>query len=336
MYSEPLFLTFDSTAENGKSPTALDTGVRSDEELLDIYSETVSGTAETLAPSVLAIHVLKGKRPVGTGSGFVVTPDGYALTNAHVAQDAREISVVLHDGATLPATVVGVDRDTDLALLRLPGSGFQAARLGDSGKLRVGQLAIAIGNPLGFQATVTAGVVSALHRTLRSVNGALIEDVIQTDASLNPGNSGGPLVDSRGRVIGINTAMIGGANGICFAVPIKTALWAIPLLLRDGRVVRARLGLSAQTIPLSRRAVLGLGVNVPSAVQVVEVMKNGPAARAGMRNGDIIVRLQGSHVLSVDALRRMLPKDAIGKELRLEFFRNGMRKEEMLVPVADD
>ncbi len=221
----------------------------------------------------------------GAGSGVIVSSDGYALTNNHVIDGAHRVDAVLHDGQVIPADIVGADPDTDLALLRLTGGAMRAADLGDSDELKVGELAIAIGNPLGFQATVTAGIVSALRRTLRGASGKLIEDVVQTDAALNPGNSGGALVDGLGRVIGINTAMIGGAQGICFAVPINTAKRIIPELMREGRVARGWLGIAGQTQGLSKALVRRLALEHEAGVLVVQVVPEGPGAAAGLRAG---------------------------------------------------
>jgi S1-C subfamily serine protease len=259
----------------------------------------------------------------GAGSGVIVASDGYALTNHHVIKGADRIEAILHDGAVIPADLVGQDPDTDLALLRLSGSGHAAASLGCSDGLKVGELTIAIGNPLGLQATVTAGVVSALRRTLRAEGGRLIEDVIQTDAALNPGNSGGALVDGQGRVIGVNTAMIGGAQGICFAVPINTAKRVIPELMRTGRVARGWLGLAAQSQGLSTALQRRLNLTQASGVLVVSVSPEGPAEAAGLRAGDVVLRLDGEPTPSVDAVHRVLSGEAIGKRVPVELLRDG-------------
>ena len=271
------------------------------EELLDPYSARVSHAFETVGPAV--VHILaQGQRGGGTGSGVIFAPDGYLLTNSHVVSGATKLSGSLSDGRSFDATLIGDDPATDLAVLRLQGADFPHAQFGSSGKLRVGQLVVAIGNPLGFQATVTAGIVSALGRSLRSPAGRLIESVIQTDAPLNPGNSGGALVDGNGKVVGINTAMIGRAQGLCFAIGIDTAANVTMRLMRDGRVRRSRLGLSAQTIMLDPRAARRLKRVVNSAVQIMEVMPGSPAAKAGIAKGDVLLALAGEDVATGGAL----------------------------------
>ncbi len=250
-----------SPAVDTGSPDRTDAG--GDAELLDAYSRAVTGVVARVGPAVVHIRVKKKMprpgRPSpeveGSGSGLIITPDGYIVTNSHVVEDMSTVEVSLADSTTCAAEVIGQDKATDIALLRITGSGLPMAALGDSDKLKVGQLAIAVGNPLGFQSTVTAGVISALGRSLRSRTGRLIENVIQTDAALNPGNSGGPLVDSRGCVIGINTAIIQYAQGICFAIPVNTMRWVVTRLIREGKVVRGFLGISGQTVPLPVRVV---------------------------------------------------------------------------------
>jgi S1-C subfamily serine protease len=319
------------------SPAAIEDGA-----LLDAYSNAVIHVAEQLAPATVGVRVHKatgrGARGTagGTGSGFVVAPDGYVLTNSHVAHGAQAIEALLHDGREVEADLVGEDRDTDLAVIRLRAGGLPAATLGDSARLRVGQLLVAIGNPLGLQATVTAGVVSATRRTLRSLSNRPIEDVIQTDAALNPGNSGGPLVDSHGRVVDVNTAVIAGAQGLCFAVPIDTAKWVVPQLLRDGRVVRARVGLSAATAGLPRRFARALDLEVDTAVRVIEVASGGPADEAGLRPGDMIIRLDGRPAQTVDDLRRLLTANTLGRALPIEILRAGERLHRTIRPIADE
>ena len=298
---------------------------------LDAYSRLVVEAAETAAPAIIGIRRRREDRrpddPIdpapSAGSAVIVAPDGYALTNHHVISGARRLEAVFADGSSCMADSVGTDPDTDLALLRLAGNGLPAAAFGDSDALRVGQLVIAIGNPFGLQATVTAGVISALRRTLRGVGGRLIEDVIQTDAALNPGNSGGALVDGAGSVVGISTAIVGGAQGICFAVPIKTAKWVIPELLREGRVIRGYLGIAGQTKPLDRRVGRTLGLAVPAGVLVVTVTEKGPAAVAGLQPGDLILAMDGDVVPSVDAIHKRLDRHAIGRTLSLRILRAG-------------
>jgi S1-C subfamily serine protease len=280
---------------------------------LDPYSERVVAAVERIAPTVLHVTVLRPDgRPAGQGSGVVFTPDGFALTNSHVVAGAGRLSASLPDGRTVAATLVGDDPGTDLAVLRLAGGGFEHAPLGSSQKLRVGQLAIAIGNPFGFQTTVTAGIVSGLGRTLRASNGRLIQSVIQTDAPLNPGNSGGPLVSGAGEVIGINTAMIGRAQGICFAVGIDTAAFVATRLMRDGRIRRARLGVGVQTAPLLTRLVRHLGLEQTSGALVTNVQPGSPAARAGLTEGDVILRFGGETLAGADALHALLGEERAG------------------------
>src|SRR5436305_11783008 len=282
--------------------------------LLDAYSNAVISASEKISPSVVKIDVAQAGRSrsgepherQGGGSGFVFTPDGLILTNSHVVHGATRIQVSFSDGHRFPAHTIGDDPATDLAVIRIDAPQIVAAPLGDSQKLQVGQLAIAIGNPYGFQYTVTAGVVSALGRSLRSYSGRLIDDVIQTDASLNPGNSGGPLVSSDGRVIGVNTAMIPMAQGLCFAIGINTAKFVASRLLRDGRIRRSYIGVEAQSTPLHRRLVRFHDLPVESGVVVVSVEPDSPAQRAGLREGDVIIGLAGKHVGGLDDLHRIL------------------------------
>ena len=327
------FVSFDS---NSSMPAdAAPNAAPRDDELLDAYSQAVSGVAADLAPSAVAIRMRARNGRGGAGSGVVIAPDGYVITNSHVVHGAETLEATVAGRDAVSASLVGADPDTDLALIRLNGSGLSAATLGDSDKLRVGQLVVAIGNPLGLDATVTAGVVSALRRTLRSLTGSLIEDVIQTDAALNPGNSGGALVDSRGRVIGINTAVIAGAQGLCFAVPVNTAKWVVPMLLRNGRVVRGRIGLSGATTMLARRVVVHHQLPGDTAVRVVEVVPGGPAAAGGLRPGDRIVTLDGQPVRSVDDLRRALARDAVGRNLEVAYLRGVDLHRTSVRPVPD-
>jgi S1-C subfamily serine protease len=274
--------------------------------LLDAYSEAVIGAAERVSPSVVKIEVQHEKRRGGAGSGFVFTPDGFILTNSHVVQGASAIQVVLPDGERYRADKVGDDPDTDLAVVRITAPNLTPVTLGDSQTLRVGQLVIAIGNPYGFQATVTSGVISALGRSLRSQNGRLIDNVIQTDAALNPGNSGGPLVTSNGEVVGVNTAIILAAQGICFATAINTAKYVAPRLIRDGRIRRGFIGVAGQNAPLHRVLVRTHHLAAATGIFVVGVEQNSPAQRAGVREGDIIVGLNDQSVPDIDALHRLL------------------------------
>jgi S1-C subfamily serine protease len=312
-----------------------------DGPLFDAYSDAVVHAVERTGPAVLHLEValphqrrtrVPGTPPVGSGSGFIFTPDGFALTNSHVVHGAVSVRATLPDGAVHAAEVVGDDPDTDLAVLRLGATGLPVVELGDSAGLRPGQLVIAIGNPLGFQATVTAGVVSALGRSLRSQSGRLIEGIIQTDAALNPGNSGGPLVDSRGRVIGINTAIIAGAQGICFAVPVNTARFVIPRLIREGRVRRSWIGIVGQSIRLSRRRVQLSQLRAEDAVLVTEVSPGGPADRAGLRPRDIILRVADTSVAGVDDLQRMLTDELIGRSTDVVVLRDGTLRTLAVVP----
>ena len=291
----------------------------------DGFSKTVIGVVEQVGPAVIGVRRTSRARDLydGAGSGVIISPDGYALTNHHVVRGAGRLEAVLHDGRVVSADLVGSDPDTDLALMRLHGS-HASATLGDSDTLKVGELAIAIGNPLGLQATVTAGVVSALRRTLRGESGRLIEDVIQTDAALNPGNSGGALVDANGAIIGINTAIIGGAQGICFAVPINTAKRVIPELMREGRVARGWFGIAGQTQGLSTALVRRLDLKAPSGVLVAAISAGGPADAAGLRVGDVVLTLDDEATPSVDAVHKILTREKIGRKLGLDVLRDGV------------
>jgi S1-C subfamily serine protease len=298
-------------------------------EFLDAYSSAVVRVAETVSPSVVNINVRKSVTPnrrrgpfygfgyeaEGAGSGVIIAPDGYILTNNHVVNGVSKIEVTLNDGSTHPAQLIGQDADTDLAVLRILAGGLIPARLGNSEALRVGQLVIAIGNPLGFQTTVTAGVVSATGRTLRSQNSRIIENIIQTDAALNPGNSGGPLVNTHGEVVGINTAIIAQAQGICFAVPVNTAKWVAGLLIKEGEVTRGYLGVSCQQRDLPAGVVRQYGLPGKGGVVISSLAPTSPAAAAGMRPGDIIISFDHQPVPSVDRLQKLLSGYVIGRDV---------------------
>jgi S1-C subfamily serine protease len=312
-----------------------------DDSLLDAYSTAVIGAVERMSPSVVNIEVHQSagrtrsgepRERRGGGSGFVFTPDGLILTNSHVVHDAVRIGVTMADGQRMPATLIGDDPASDLAVIRVTEPGLIAATLGDSQRLRVGQIVIAIGAPYGFQSTVTAGVVSALGRSLRSYSGRLIDDVIQTDASLNPGNSGGPLVDSAGRVVGVNTATILPAQGICFAIGINTAKFVASRLLRDGRLRRSYIGVSAQTVPVHRRVVRFYDLPKDMGAVVVGVEENSPAKRAGLRENDVIVALEGQPVAGVDDLHRVLTDVRVGVSCSLTILRWTEKLELSVVP----
>jgi S1-C subfamily serine protease len=302
-----------------------------DEDVLDAYSRAVTGAVEAVGPTVVHIQV-EGpgsgqaggaeRQPRGSGSGFVVAPDGLILTNSHVVHGASAISVATQDGRILPARRLGDDPDTDLALIRVDASvTLPAARIGDSQRLRPGQLVVAIGNPLGFECTVTAGVVSGLGRSLRARSGRLIEDVIQTDASLNPGNSGGPLVTSAGEVVGVNTAVIMGAQGICFAVASNTARFVLGHLIRHGRVRRSVVGIAGQLVPVVRRLARHHGLDQASGVRVAGLEPDGPAAQAGLAVGDILIAIEGRPVEGVDDLVRLLTEERVGRPTELALLR---------------
>lgn len=298
---------------SGLSSPGYPLGELKDSELLDAYSRAVVTAAERVSPSVVKIDVTqrvntrRGEREAhGGGSGFIFTPDGLILTNSHVVHGATRIEVSLNDGRQFVASTIGDDPATDLAVIRIDSPGLIAVPLGDSQQLRVGQLVIAIGNPFGFQYTVTAGVVGALGRSLRSQSGRLIDDVIQTDAALNPGNSGGPLVTSDGRVVGVNTATIMMAQGLCFAIGINTAKFVASRLLRDGRIRRSYIGVVAQNTPLHRRLVRFHDLQLETGVVVLSVENDSPAQKAGVREGDVIIALNGKPVGGIDDLHRLL------------------------------
>ncbi|MEL6327530.1 MAG: trypsin-like peptidase domain-containing protein [Cyanobacteria bacterium J06626_23] len=313
----------------------------SDEALLDAYSRTVTDVVENVSPAVVNIEVRRlrlrsdMRRPLevsGSGSGFLFTPDGYILTNSHVVHNTDVIEVTLADGQHYKAELVGDDPDTDLAIIRILGTGFVHAALGQSDSLRVGQLVVAIGNPLGFQCTVTAGVVSALGRSFRSKTGRLIDSVIQTDAALNPGNSGGPLVNSRGQIIGVNTAIIQAAQGICFATPIDTAKRIIGPLMQMGRVRRGRLGVGGQTVPLPQQLVRTHTLRSDTGVLVTWLQPNSPDQSAGLQERDVLVGFGSDSISNVDDLHRLLTEETIGVRSQLTILRRGQKLDLSVTP----
>ncbi len=306
-----------------------------DRELLDAYSRAVIGAAETVSPSVVNIetrHRLRGREAGGSGSGFIFTPDGFILTNSHVVHGAARIDVTLSDGRRCRADLVGDDPDTDLAVIRIDTPNLPPVALGDSGQIRPGQLVIAIGNPYGFQCTVTSGVVSALGRSLRAQSGRLIDNVIQTDAALNPGNSGGPLVTSRGEVIGVNTAVIRGAQGICFATAINTAKFVAARLIKDGFIRRGHIGVVGQDVALPRRVVRFHNLPVESGVRVEEVLAGSPAEAAGVLRGDVIVAFAGRPVAGIDHLHRSLTEMQVGARCEIGMIRGVEKLQLAVVP----
>ena len=308
--------------------------IPSDAALLDEYSRVVTGVVDRVGPSVVRIDVRKQNRSAGSGSGVIISADGLALTNSHVVQGSRTVNLTTLEGRELQARVLGDDPDTDLALLRVEADvALPAARLGDSAKLKRGQIAIAIGNPLGFDATVTAGVVSALGRSLQSRTGRMIEDVVQTDAPLNPGNSGGPLVSSTGDVIGINTAVIMGAQGICFAVASNTASFVAGEIARHGRVRRAYIGVGAATTAIPRRIALRLALQQATGARLLSVDQAGPAAQAGLLSGDLVIALDGKPVMSVSDLVRALDADKIDRTVSVDFLRRSDQLRVWIGPV---
>ena len=308
-----------------------------DGELLDAYSRAVIGAAETVSPSVVNIemrHNVRGREAGGSGSGFVFTPDGFILTNSHVVHGAERIDITLSDGRRCRADLVGDDPDTDLAVIRIDAPGLVPAVLGDSSGIRPGQLVIAIGNPYGFQCTVTSGVVSALGRSLRAQSGRLIDNVIQTDAALNPGNSGGPLVTWRGEVIGVNTAVIRGAQGICFATAVNTAKFVAARLIKDGFIRRGHIGVVGQDVSLPRRLVRFHQLPVDTGVRVEEVLPASPAARAGVLVGDVIVGFRGRPIAGIDPLHRALTETEAGIRCEISLIRGVEKLNLMVIPQA--
>jgi S1-C subfamily serine protease len=329
---------------NGAGAVARREGDAGDEELLDAYSRAVTRAAETVSPAVVNVEARpragaagaaerrRRREAAGSGSGFLFTPDGMILTNSHVIHGAGALDVTLSDGHRARADVIGDDPETDLAVLRIDPPGIPPAPLGDSQRLRPGQLVVAIGNPYGFQYTVTAGVVSALGRSLRARSGRLIDNVIQTDAALNPGNSGGPLVSSAGEVVGVNTAIILPGQGICFAIPINTATFVAARLLKDGKIRRGYLGIGGQNVPLRRRTARFHGLALERAVQIVAVEPASPALRAGLLVGDVVVAFDGEAVGEIDDLHRLLTEARIGVTTPLTILRRTEKKVLPIVP----
>ena len=315
------------------------TAALDDSALLDAYSRTVVSAVTRVAPAVVNIDVtqrVNGRRGAGeisgNGSGFIITPDGFILTNSHVVHAANSITVNLPDGREYPAQLTGDDPDTDVAVIRIDAPRLTHVRLADSENLRVGQLVIAIGNPLGFQASVTAGVISALGRSMHAQSGRLIDNIIQTDAALNPGNSGGPLVNSAGEVLGVNTAMIRPAQGICFAIASNTAKLVAGWLIRDGRIRRGYIGVAGQNVPIHRRIVRFYGLPLDTGVLVVSVEKESPAKRAQLREGDLIVAFNSQPVGSVHDLHKVLVGEQIGVSASLTVIRHTEKLELPILP----
>lgn len=332
-------LLLDGSAESQSSLDSSAKSGRPEAALLDEYSRTLVSAVERVGPAVVNISVRQrterhggAREVVGSGSGFVITPDGFVLTNSHVVHGAAAIHVHLADGREHPAHMIGDDPDTDLAVLRINASQLTHVRLADSENLRVGQIAIAIGNPLGFQASVTAGVISAVGRSMHAQSGRLIDNIIQTDAALNPGNSGGPLVNSAGEVIGVNTAMIRPAQGICFAIGSNTAKLVAGWLIRDGKIRRAYIGVAGQNVPIHRRVVRFYNLPCETGVLVISVETNSPAARAGLRDGDVIVAFNDQSVGSIHELHRLLVAESIGVEMEVTIIRHTERIRLRILP----
>jgi S1-C subfamily serine protease len=332
----------DGAVATAPEPRAAPAQPAADADLLDAYSAAVVNAAQRVSPAVVNIEVrLKaapGRHPGrpggpgGSGSGFIFTPDGFILTNSHVVHGADEISVTLSDGRPFPAKLVGDDPDTDLAVLDIDAHGLPCIQFGDSSTIQVGQLVVAIGNPYGFQYTVTAGVVSNLARSFRSRTGRLIDNIIQTDAALNPGNSGGPLVNARGEVIGVNTAIISGAQGICFAIPGATAQFVASRLIRDGKIRRSSIGVAGQDVPLHRRVVRFYKLAEETGVMVVGVEAGSPAAVAGLLEGDVIVEADGQPVRHIDDLHKLRTEERVGVPVRFTVIRRTEKVDVVVTP----
>ena len=328
-----------SDAESAARASQSEVATADDGALLDEYSRTVVSAVARVEPAVVNIDIKqqrmsrRGPREIGgSGSGFIIAPDGFILTNSHVVHEAKEIAVNLFDGRELRAQLVGDDPDTDLAVIRIDAPQLKHVRLADSEKLRVGQIVIAIGNPLGFQASVTAGVISALGRSMYSQSGRLIDNIIQTDAALNPGNSGGPLVNSAGEVIGVNTAMIRPAQGICFAIASNTARLVAGWLIRDGRIRRSYIGVAGQNVPLHRRVIRFYNLPLETGVLVVSVEKDCPAQRAGLREGDVLIGFNERPIGTIHDLHKMLVGEQIGVPAKLLIIRHTEKLELSILP----
>ena len=335
----PVDLIFDEESSASHDGAKIGPTQPDDSLLLDEYSRTVVAAVERVAPSVVNIEIRqrRGSRAHaheigGSGSGFVITPDGFILTNSHVVHGATEIRTNLPDGGEHPAQLIGDDPDTDLAVIRIDAPRLAHVRLADSEKLRVGQIVVAIGNPLGFQASVTAGVISALGRSMRAQSGRLIDNIIQTDAALNPGNSGGPLVNSAGEVIGVNTAMIRPAQGICFAIASNTAKFVAGWLIKEGKIRRSYIGVAGQNVPIHRRIVRYYNLPRETGVLVVSIEKSSPAERAGLREGDLIIAFNGRPIGSVHDLHKMLVGEQIGVTATLALLRQTDKLELSILP----
>ena len=339
----PMDFLLNAAESDAPSPTSKEVEAaagQDDSVLLDEYSRTVVSAVARVSPAVVnidvkqRINIQRGTRELsGNGSGFIITPDGFILTNSHVVHAANSITVNLPDGREYPAQLAGDDPDTDLAVIRIDAPQLAYVRLADSENLRVGQLVIAIGNPLGFQASVTAGVISALGRSMHAQSGRLIDNIIQTDAALNPGNSGGPLVNSAGEVVGVNTAMIRPAQGICFAIASNTARLVAGWLIRDGRIRRGYIGVAGQNVPIHRRIVRFYGLPFETAVLVVSVEKNSPAERTGLRAGDLMVAFNDQPIGNVHHLHKVLVGEQIGVSARLTVIRHTEKLELSILPV---
>jgi S1-C subfamily serine protease len=324
---------FDLDDNRPDNETAVRAEPTSEAELLDAYSTTVIGAVERSGPAVVHIAVATPQGRGGAGSGFVVSADGLIFTNSHVVSGAKTITVSTSDGQRAAARIIGEDPDTDIAVIRSDANlAVSPLALSDSKAIKVGQLAIAIGNPLGFEQTVTTGVVSAVGRSLRAQNGRLIDDVIQTDAALNPGNSGGPLVDWKGRVIGVNTAVILGAQGICFSVASNTALHVLTQILQHGRVRRARIGVEGQQTIIPRHVARHVGITQASGVRVMRVAEKSPADEGGLKSGDLIVAIDSEPVTGIDDLLRLLNHERVGRGVKITMLRRGETRERFVIP----